>query len=127
MKRIAKTVFLLFGLMSAAYADELFTAPLPAIFATNDVHCNIVNISARPRVVTIELLGPDGSRAAGLDQWILQPMSIAAIESNGNRSPSYCKFTVEGSAKHFSAGIAVLKKDVGYTAALPAFPRDRED
>ena len=95
MKRTARSVFLLFGLISAAYADELFTAPLPAIFATNDVHCNIVNISGRARVVKIELLGPDGGRAAGLDQWILQPMSIAAIESNGNRSPAYCKFTVE--------------------------------
>jgi hypothetical protein len=127
MKRITRSVFLLFGLMNAAYADELFTAPLPAIFVTNDVHCNIVNISGRARVVTIEVLGPDGGRAAGLDQWILEPMSIAGIESNGNRSPSYCKFTVEGSAKHYRAGIAVLKKDMGYTAALPAFSRERED
>jgi len=113
--------------MNAAYADVLFTAPLPAIFPTNNVHCSVVNISGRARVVTIEALNAAGDRVAALDQWILEPKSIAVIEARGNVAPQYCKFAVEGDGKHFRAGIAVLQQDVGYIAALPAYPVERTD
>jgi len=120
MKRLAVSVILVWGLSGAAYADVLFTPSLPAIYATNEVHCSIVNVDGRTRDVVIEALNPGGAVVGTSGQIRLAPGNVAVVAVPGNLTPVHCRFEVEGHGKKFRAGIAVLHPDVGMISALPA-------
>ncbi len=118
---MATSVILLLGFGNASYAEELFSPQLAPIFATNQVHCGIVNVDDRERDVLIEVLNPGGGVLDSIEITPLDAGSSAVLAVNGNLTPNYCKFTVKGSGRNFRAGIAVFQPDVGLISALPAY------
>jgi hypothetical protein len=91
------------ALGTAARAATLYTAPASDGFADSRLHCQVRNVSASARTVTIEMLDFAGNSMNGASTQTIAPGEIAFMFNNTGSSASSCKFTVSGSAKNVRA------------------------
>jgi hypothetical protein len=112
------TLALALTLATGAHAATLISPPLVPE-GTNFLDCYLVNVSPKPRPVTIQIFNRDGV-AIKTVELTLAPGQEDVARAQSDELPRYCKFVVKGSAKDFRASILVRQDGVGAISALPA-------
>jgi hypothetical protein len=115
---IALLALILIGAESA-YADELFSPPLPAL-AGNYLECSIVNVSNSTRTVRVRVFDSSGNQVSDSGDMELAAGAATGVSVPGGALGFYCTFTVQGQGKYFRASISVLQPGVGLISALRA-------
>ena len=106
------------------HTSVLYTAPHESLGNYNYLACMIINVSDQPRDVTVEIINTFGD-VVKTDEITLEPgpRHKTARQFSLAKRPSYCKFTVEGTASDFRAHVCTLKTFVGCLSTSEAFPR----
>ncbi len=107
-------------LSGVAYADELFTPPLPALFG-DFLQCTLVNVGRTSQNVTVQAIDSTGAIVSN-NAFVLGPGAGGGASIPSTAAGFYCKFIVE-KAKTIRAAIAVLEPGVGLRSALSAQER----
>lgn len=111
----------IFGVSVASSGAELFSPPLPVIFATNKLVCGIINVSDKTRIVSVQALNGAGVQVGeAFFNIAVAPGNVAATEVSGNLTPIHCKFSVPDPQHNFRASAMVVHPQLGTIAALPA-------
>jgi hypothetical protein len=101
-------------------AAVLVSPPLPAnLPSVQTLYCDIVNRDKVARNVTIDVLDGSGTPVTTLPNYPLLPNEGIAL-GDFTGSSSFCRFTVDGSAKKFRA-IAIYDNGAAYTVSVPAY------
>lgn len=108
-----------FTLAGAAQGAVILSPPL-FMAGTNEVECNIVNISDVDRDVTVEVWSAQGFPLASCFTGPLAAGHGFACRGSVVPSMRYCRFVVEGAKANFRAAVCLFQPGVGSIACVEA-------
>lgn len=112
MRKVLSGVLLMIGLVlgltgAARAGAVLFTPPMSLFGGTDDLSCEILNVSAHPRTVVIEVLDTSGTLHAqcpfGGGTLTIAPARSYVCTAVDPNATVYCKFTTSSMAKDYRA------------------------
>lgn len=123
-KAIVLTVAFTLLITSVASAAELFTpAILISAISEDSVQCQLVNVSAQSRTISIELINESGLVIHSGSPSELAPGHVTVAGGGGQQVAGrfiYCHFTVEGVKGNYRGAITRNNNVSGHVLSLPA-------
>src|SRR5262249_40664067 len=107
------------GFGDTTYNTTTLQTPPLVPDGNSQMDCYIINVSKRPRYVTIDALDRPGTVVATWNG-VLNPGTEAVAIAKAIEGPRSCRFEVEGQAKDFRASGLVVVPGVGSISALAA-------
>jgi hypothetical protein len=97
LKTVVIVLALLFIVVAAAEAVDLYTAPL-LVTGADVFYCNIVNVGTTNKTVRIRVMNVDGGTIMDTGEFVLDPGQVLAFPADTNSLGGfgYCRFTVSG-------------------------------